>query len=801
MAPSNHPQPRVLKALAAGTLDAADAAAVRAHLETCADCARLVDGGADEPIPPELLNTPDYTDIEELSRGGMGIIYTATSVMTRRQEVLKVMNRDMMRTPGAADRFLREIQSAALLDHPNIVRVLSARRFGDLMVLAMEYVPGEDLGSLVRSRGALPVVNACHYVRQAANGLQHAFEKGMVHRDIKPSNLIRTVSGKQHAVKILDFGLAKLTSETGSESGQTKTGQVLGTPDYIAPEQIRKAKSADIRADIYALGGTLYFLLTGRPPFQADNLYDLFRQHHEASPVPVHEVRPDVPRGLSDVIGHMMAKDPAARYQTPKEVATALEPFVKGGTSSGKARETVVDPTEDDKLAAIYAAKTIAPAPEKVGAARPSQKVATIFTQKTEYKAPEPSRSSRRSRDEDEPGRLGRGTWIALGVGGICLVGLILVLVVMNVKPRDDTKNSDTSSDTKPSRQAIPNGPGPKGPPLGGIALGALAAGEVRKFEIASGVFMEFCWVPPGEAQLGSPKDEQDYITKTFFEGKRPEYLDAEMESYRGKKTFSGFWLGKYTVTQAEWKAVMGNNPSYFQPGGQGKDRLGGIADTSRFPVEMVCWDDPAHPEFSCQKFLEKINRRDGIEKAFGKGASFKLPHEDQWEYACRGGRGNKQPFYFGNVLNGTQANCDGDYPYGTTTKGKNLNRTCAVDYTNDGEYAKHPWGLCHVAGNVYQWCENKYDDVGSGRVDRGGCWYDFAGGCRSADRSRHCAGGPVLLPGLPCRLSSVWSLAGQHASEAGGGDGTERSRSGVVAAVPSERRAAWAHANMGFLL
>ena len=122
-------------------------------METCASCARLVAEGVAEPIPPELLNNPDYTDIAELSRGGTGVLYTATSVMTRRQEVLKVMNRDMMKTPGAAERFLREIQSAALLDHPNIVRVLTARRFGDLMVLAMEYVPGEDLGSLVRSAG------------------------------------------------------------------------------------------------------------------------------------------------------------------------------------------------------------------------------------------------------------------------------------------------------------------------------------------------------------------------------------------------------------------------------------------------------------------------------------------------------------------------------------------------------------------------------------------------------------------------------------------------------------------------
>ena len=250
--------------------------------------------------------------------------------------------------------------------------------------------------------------------------------------------------------------------------------------------------------------------------------------------------------------------------------------------------------------------------------------------------------------------------------------------------------------------------------------------GEVRKFEIAPGVFMEFCWIPPSEAQLGSSKEEQDYITKTFFEGKREEFLDDETESHRGRKKFAGFWFGKYTVTQAEWKAVMGNNPSYFQPGNNALQK--DITDTARFPVEKVSWED-------CQKFLEKIEMRDGIEKVFGAYARFKLPHEDQWEYACRGGFGNKRAFYFGNVLNGTQANCDGMYPYGTTTNGQYLQRACAVDFTNGGKYVEHPWGLFHMCGNVWEWCDNIYEQT-KYRVLRGGSWLDSARRCRSAYRN-----------------------------------------------------------------
>jgi serine/threonine protein kinase len=197
------------------------------------------------------VNNPEYQNIEELGRGGMGVVYKAHKTLLGRDEVLKVMGKEIMARPGAIDRFRREIQSAARLDHPNIVRAYSARLLGDLLVFSMEYVQGEESGKLVKARSSLPVTNACYYVQQVANGLQHAHEKGMVHRDIKPANLILHVDRerKKHTVKILDFGLAMVTSEAGFNSNLTGEGRMLGTPDYIAPEQILDAQSADIRAD------------------------------------------------------------------------------------------------------------------------------------------------------------------------------------------------------------------------------------------------------------------------------------------------------------------------------------------------------------------------------------------------------------------------------------------------------------------------------------------------------------------------------------------------------------------------
>ncbi len=224
-------------------------------------------------------------------------------------------------------------------------------------------------------------------------------------------------------------------------------------------------------------------------------------------------------------------------------------------------------------------------------------------------------------------------------------------------------------------------------------------AGEERSFEIADGTKMVFCWIPAGEATLGSPANE-----------KEREAADDAEHSYSTK----GFWMGKYLVTQKEYEAVTGGNPSRFAKTGNNADfrkRVEGM-DTSRFPVEMVSWDD-------CQVFLAKLNKRDGVAKVFGKPGKFALPHEDAWEYAYRGGKGNKQPFYWGTTLNGDKANCDGAKPYGTKARGTYLKRTTEV-----GAYAKvapHPWGLCDMAGNVCQWCDNVATRDGRCRIVRGG--------------------------------------------------------------------------------
>ena len=234
-----------------------------------------------------------------------------------RDEVPQVMGQHLMGDPGVLECFLREIQSVAKLRHANIVTAYHATRLGGSIVFAMEYVEGLDLSRLVKTKGPTPVAHACLFIHQAALGLQHAHEKGLVHRDIKPHNLMLSREGNKATVKILDFGLAKAAREEKVEGGVSLTGQALGTPDYIAPEQIIDAKSADIRADIYSLGGTLYYLLTGRPPFQEKSLYDLYQAHISRIADPLNLVRPEVSAELAALVAKMMAKDPSRRFRRP----------------------------------------------------------------------------------------------------------------------------------------------------------------------------------------------------------------------------------------------------------------------------------------------------------------------------------------------------------------------------------------------------------------------------------------------------------------------------------------------------
>ncbi|MFO0849876.1 MAG: protein kinase [Gemmataceae bacterium] len=270
--------------------------------------------------PAELTGHPKYRVLGPLGAGGMGTVWLAEHLVMGKPVALKVIRPECAAKPGAADRFRREVRAAARLAHPNVAAVFDAEQVGEQLVLVMEYVPGEPLSHTVR-HGPLLAAEACRAVCDAARGLAHAHAAGLVHRDVKPSNLVRTPDSQ---TKLLDFGLAVVPDP----DVQSLTGAdlIVGTPDYIAPEQAADPRTADARSDIYALGCTLYHLLSGRVPYPADAVMKKLDAHRDPTiqPMPL-----GAPPELAAVVAKMMAKNPADRYRTAAEVADAVEPFTE----------------------------------------------------------------------------------------------------------------------------------------------------------------------------------------------------------------------------------------------------------------------------------------------------------------------------------------------------------------------------------------------------------------------------------------------------------------------------------------
>ena len=273
---------------------------------------------------PAFQNT-NYKILREIGRGGMGILYLVQHALTARLEVIKVIHPDLIGRLDVRARFLREIQNAAKLNHPNVVQTLSAFEDGDTIGLVMEYAPGATLSDLVKNSGPLTVLQALEVCLQAASALQHANECSMVHRDIKPSNMIIDSSGTRLNLKLLDFGLAKSTSELATATDMTVAGSILGTPDYMSPEQAMNPSQADIRADIYSLGCTFYFMLFGRPPFQGLTALAILNEHQKGFTPSLNDRHPNLPPVVLSLLTRMVAPRIADRFQSPTEVIKALQ--------------------------------------------------------------------------------------------------------------------------------------------------------------------------------------------------------------------------------------------------------------------------------------------------------------------------------------------------------------------------------------------------------------------------------------------------------------------------------------------
>ncbi|MBY0527564.1 MAG: serine/threonine protein kinase [Gemmataceae bacterium] len=271
------------------------------------------------------LTFGEYTVINKLGEGGMGIVLEAQHRYLKRTVALKVLHPSVTQSEEAVKRFHREVEAMARLSHPNIVAAYDANQQNGNYYFVMELVDGTDLSRLVKEHGLLPVDKAIDYILQAARGLDHAHHKGVIHRDIKPSNLVLDPEGR---IKILDMGLVRFTDPSkheGTAEGLTQTGDIMGSFDYIAPEQAIDTKRADQRADIYSLGCTLHYLLVGRPPYTGETSMQKLLSHRE-NPIPsLRKVRPDVPLALDAVFSRMVAKKADDRYPSMADVVADLE--------------------------------------------------------------------------------------------------------------------------------------------------------------------------------------------------------------------------------------------------------------------------------------------------------------------------------------------------------------------------------------------------------------------------------------------------------------------------------------------
>jgi serine/threonine protein kinase len=340
-----------------------------------AEAARDEAASAGQPATPGTgirlpITLGQYELLARLGRGGMGTVYKARHLRLKRFVAVKVISQQRLPDPQAVARFHREMEAVGRLSHPNIVQATDAGETAGQHFLAMEFVEGRNLAQLVRAGGPLPVADACEIARQAAVGLEHAHGQGLVHRDVKPSNLMLTSDG---TVKVLDLGLARLLDSPGDHAEATGSQQILGSPDFMAPEQAQDSRQVDARTDLYSLGCTLYYLLAAQPPFagpQYDSRLKKVLAHAQAQPTPIHELRPEVSASLSDLLTKLLAKNPSDRPGSAAEVVRMLGPLAVGHDLPALIRARPVPETDQESSleagrfdAALPVAPTRAPSP------------------------------------------------------------------------------------------------------------------------------------------------------------------------------------------------------------------------------------------------------------------------------------------------------------------------------------------------------------------------------------------------------------------------------------------------------
>lgn len=607
--------------------------------------------------------------------GGFGAVYSAHHLGLDRQVAYKILQPQVaQRSPEAVGLFEGEAKTAAKLQHENIVAIYDAgRTMDDISYIAMEWLEGRPLDEEMAARGRLGFDRTAEILRQTAAALSFAHARRTVHRDLKPSNVMlieRPDGGEQ--VKVVDFGIAKVLSSTAAST----ISRSIGTPAYASPEQWKRGGQIDGRADIYALGVMLFEMLTGKLPFNAQSVEELIRLKLSAPPLSLRFLLPEAPAALDDLLRAMMDIDPNRRPQKVGEVPALFEAACKPlvdlfeaptlAEATEKMRESEIQrivgqPRQQPAEAPPPRPPLPEPTPEiapEPAPRPPEKKLGEPVKPKSEVIKVQPPSSPAPARSTSAKSRAGVIAAVAAALG-------LLGYGIWTGLPDKQTNNSPPES-----RQA-----------------------NSFTVELGNNVKLELVNLPGGEFTMGSNDGDSD-----------------EKPPHRVK--VGPFAIGKYEVTQAQWKALMGDNPSYYK-----------WADD--LPVENVSWN-------MAQDFIKRLNDklRDG---------TYRLPTEAEWEYAARAGSQSRYSF-------GDDASELHNYAwfYDNSDYQMQARQTHPV-----GRLKPNAFGLFDMHGNVWEWCEDWYRPYpsaeatdptgprnGSYRVLRGGSWSFDAVYCRAALRS-----------------------------------------------------------------
>ncbi len=603
-----------------------------------------------------------YQIVKLIGSGGMGQVYLANHLVLANQVAIKVLNTNFVADDDeeAIERFKREARATASIDHPNAVKVFDFGVEENICYLVMEYLAGESLRKRLAKRKRLPFTELTVLVKQVCSVLEIMHRKGIVHRDLKPDNIFFHTQEDQEIVKVLDFGIAKISGSTLNEGRLTTTGALLGTPHYMSPEQCQGMR-LDGRSDLYAFGIIVYELISGRLPFEAENTLSMLFKHVRDTPKPLNELVPEIPMAIAEVVMKTLEKNPKDRFQTAKEFEQAFCQAVEKSSLTGESKINTLSST--GKTNELNIQTTIETAILPIVEGQESQQIQVNSKANQAYDVATRSHQATATRPVGRPVQIEQQNLSSpqilekaeqektSAIKYLIPISLVLVIVTVGVwkildnqpTPNTNIINTTNTPTTSPTPTVNPS-------------------------------LKDFVLIKATQVNIGSDKND----CKTI-----PDCKIGEFEKPAYSITLTDYYLSKYEVTNADYdKFVRATNR--VLPSNWDKTRNSFPIGTDKLPVTFISWED-------AKAYCEWRSKEEGLE--------FRLPSEQEWEYAARGADGRFFPW---------GDNWDPSLVNGAKPK-ESVTSPSSVDLAPNNTTDISPLGIFAMAGNVAEWTSSDF--------------------------------------------------------------------------------------------